>query len=78
MGIRKWLGSKFFRQIKSVPDLRASFPLYHNGGEIWISCIDNLGGDMQLIKEKVNYSMRPRQHITWVSTLKAYALGSHR
>ncbi|MEC0373413.1 hypothetical protein [Paenibacillus chibensis] len=37
----------------SVPDLRASFSLYHNGGEIWISCIDNLGTDMPLIKAKV-------------------------
>ncbi|GIO31782.1 hypothetical protein [Paenibacillus sp. USDA918EY] len=41
----------FFKQIKSVPDLRATFSLYHNGGEIWISCIDILGADMQLIKE---------------------------
>ncbi|KOR90311.1 hypothetical protein [Paenibacillus solani] len=53
MGIRKWLGSIFFKHIKSVPDLRTSFSLYHNGGEVWISCIDNLGKDMQLIKEKV-------------------------
>jgi len=53
MGIRKWLGYIFNRQIKSVPDLSASFSLYHNGGEVWISCIDNLGSDMQLIKEKV-------------------------
>ncbi|MWV44322.1 hypothetical protein GRF59_11840 [Paenibacillus sp. HJL G12] len=54
MGIRKWLGSIFNKQIKSVPDLRPSFSLYHHGGEIWISCLDNLGSDMQLIKEKVN------------------------
>ncbi|MGG3280094.1 hypothetical protein [Paenibacillus solani] len=53
MGFQKWLGSKFFKRIKSVPDLRASFSLYHNGGEVWISCIDNLGSDVQLIKEKV-------------------------
>lgn len=53
MGFRKWLRALFFKQKTSVPDLRASFSLYHNGGKIWISCIDNLGADMLLIKEKV-------------------------
>jgi hypothetical protein len=51
MRILKWVLSK--EKIRSVPDLRPSFLLYHNGGEVWISCIDNLGDDMKLIKEKI-------------------------
>ncbi|OPA73673.1 hypothetical protein BVG16_26600 [Paenibacillus selenitireducens] len=54
MGIRKWIRYLFKVQSIRVPDLRPSFLLYHNGGEVLISCIDNLGSDIKLIKEKVN------------------------
>ncbi|RUS47937.1 hypothetical protein [Cohnella sp. AR92] len=54
MNIRNGLRAIFKKQLKSVPDLRPSFLLHHNGGEIWVSCIDNLGSDIHLIREKIS------------------------
>ncbi|UNK20713.1 hypothetical protein MNQ98_12155 [Paenibacillus sp. N3/727] len=46
-----WLWKR--KKKRKTPDLRQSFLLSHRGGEIWISCIDNLDDDYSLIKEKV-------------------------
>lgn len=65
MVIRRWIRSIFKETRRRTPDLRPSFSLYHNGGEVWISCIDNLGTDLELVKEKVNNNeellMRPNK-----------------
>ncbi|MCL6604589.1 MAG: hypothetical protein K6T94_17130 [Paenibacillus sp.] len=54
MRIQIWIEKLLLKNKKrSVPDLRPSFSLPHKGGEVWISCLDNLGNDIELIKNKI-------------------------
>ncbi len=43
----------FTKPKRSAPDLRQSFSIPYNDGEIWVICIDNLGDNVELIKEKI-------------------------
>jgi len=54
MEIWNWIEKLLLNNKKrSIPDLRPSFSLSHKGGEIWISCIDNLGNNTELIRQKI-------------------------
>lgn len=37
----------------SIPDMRPSFLLPHNGSEIWIATLDNFGEQFNLLHEKI-------------------------
>ncbi|KGE16810.1 hypothetical protein [Paenibacillus wynnii] len=55
MRIKIWFEKLLMKkQKRSVPDLRPSFLLPHKGGEVWVSCLDNLGSDIELIMNKIS------------------------